>query len=1732
MSKGLVLSWRLLRHNTLSLFTIGLCVIIGLAVLSPAYASTSKQVTNVIAITNTFGFDIPTGMSVNMGISSVFSGAVSIKSPNGSIIPISFPATSGSFSSNVSLSQIGTYEVTENYTLNVSVTSLFGTQNVPESASGTWTFENTAVTVGRFQASSSVTNAGVGNIIGPITVALAGNSLPTSATINTTGAILQGAGVSATVTCLWNVASSVVPAPPVGTLEVQTNRSNATFSITGPANFSGGGTFWTNEAPVGQWTVTFGDIPKYITPLPQKGNLTLGGKLTFNGQYVPLTGTVRVQTNLDQATFSIINSEGNIIAGNGVVWSIPNAIIGQYSITYSDLSGYETPPFESKMLNLGETINFSGQYKLLLPGNIDVQTNLDSASFDLTGPATYSGSGKSWSKTNAPAGTYTITYKPVAGYETPSSEAKQLPSGGSLSFSGQYSQIFPGTIEVHANIDGANFSITGPSNYSGNGKLWTQDNVPIGNYIITYGAVADYKTPNSETKKLASGGTIIFNADYQRLTGTLVVKTNLSQATFSLTGQASYNGSGTDWSKTGAPVGDWTITYGSIPNYETPSPSTSRLNANSTLTFVGEYRQIIPGSIEVATNNADSTFSISGPGNYNGSGLSWKQTNVQPGEYTITYSDIANYNKPVTEIKTLPSGGSILFNGEYIPHKGSLKVSTNLDGASFAITGGNSYAGTGKSWTQTGVPVGNYTIIYDNKPYYSSPPSETKEVKLNEETGFSGTYNPSAPQITRVTVTGSPANANSTVRITVISDPGCETTFSISGIASGTLTELTTPGTYTTSFKPPKGIEATNVPVDVKVKNPLGLESTDSSQKVSVDTLAQILSVTLSNANPAYNELVTITMTGDPYGSANFSISGVMQDQMSENTASRGTYTGGFTVQPTTPKGTFPVEVKLMDGVGNFASNSDQKITIAGEPGTINVSTNLAQATFNLTGAANYSGSGTSWTQSNASAGQYTMTYNAVQGWTTPPSESKTLPSDGTIAFNGNYIAIPGNINVTTNLASATFSVLHVGSGTTYNGSGLSWDLSNASTGQYTVTYGEVDGYTTPPSQTQTLVSGATITFDEVYNKIPSGTVEITTNKSTATFTVTHVSTGTAHSGSGLSWKWLNAPIGDYSVTFGSLTGYVTPAPQLKALADGGTASFNGEYALPPSGTVEVTTNESTATFTVTHVPTGTIQVGSGLNWKWLNSPIGDFVVVFSDVAGFKTPAGQTLNLVANATISFIGEYSPLPQPGNIEVVTNQTEATFMLTYLGTGSTYQGNGLSFGWTGMSSGQYMIAYGGVYGFIAPASETMSLGSGQTIQFDGQYTPAPMPGIINVATNLISATFTVTNVATSESQSGSGLTWRWIGASPGVYTVTFGNVSGYGTPAMQTKTMSSGGVITFDASYGLVPGTIRVRTNLEIAEFELNGPAVYNGSGLLWTQANAAQGEYTITYENIAGYVAPPPETKALTSDGSLNFIGVYTVDTGTLKVYANIDGAIFNITGPASYSGSGREWGQTQVPPGNYTITYQNAVGYNTPPSETKELKAGNIIAFNGLYDPIYGTIIVRTNLDSAKFSLVGPAVYNGEGKNWESDNILPGEYTIQYESVDGYQTPLSETKTLSAGSSIGFIGGYSPIQASPVSTNFRNVLMQNFPNPCNPETWIPFSLANGAEVSITIYDINGRKVRRLELGYKNPGIYVKSDKSAYWDGRNEYGEKVVSGVYFYNIKAGNFTATRRMLILR
>ena len=97
----------------------------------------------------------------------------------------------------------------------------------------------------------------------------------------------------------------------------------------------------------------------------------------------------------------------------------------------------------------------------------------------------------------------------------------------------------------------------------------------------------------------------------------------------------------------------------------------------------------------------------------------------------------------------------------------------------------------------------------------------------------------------------------------------------------------------------------------------------------------------------------------------------------------------------------------------------------------------------------------------------------------------------------------------------------------------------------------------------------------------------------------------------------------------------------------------------------------------------------------------------------------------------------------------------------------------------------------------------------------------------------------------------------------------------------------------------------------------------------------------------------------------------------------------------------------------------------------------------------------------------------------------------------------------------------------------KTELLAHYPHPCNPETWIPYRLALDGDVTLVIYDTSGREVRRLHLYSQLAGEYADKEHAIYWDGRNEVGEIVSSGVYFYSLKAnGEIHQTRKLVIIR
>jgi hypothetical protein len=181
------------------------------------------------------------------------------------------------------------------------------------------------------------------------------------------------------------------------------------------------------------------------------------------------------------------------------------------------------------------------------------------------------------------------------------------------------------------------------------------------------------------------------------------------------------------------------------------------------------------------------------------------------------------------------------------------------------------------------------------------------------------------------------------------------------------------------------------------------------------------------------------------------------------------------------------------------------------------------------------------------------------------------------------------------------------------------------------------------------------------------------------------------------------------------------------------------------------------------------------------------------------------------------------------------------------------------------------------------------------------------------------------------------------------------------------------------------------------------------------------------------------------------------------------------------------------------------------------------------------------NVDQSSLTLAGSAArekgksgHIGSFEDVDGDGDL--DLVVQFPTVDLALTEndteaLLEGQTLD-GTSIEGSDSINVVPPAAPAEPAKFALLQNYPSIFNPDTWIPYQLAQDVDVTIRIYDAGGRAIRTLNLGRKLAGFYTTKSKAAYWDGRNEAGEPVASGIYFYTIQAGEFTATKKMIVTR
>ena len=215
-----------------------------------------------------------------------------------------------------------------------------------------------------------------------------------------------------------------------------------------------------------------------------------------------------------------------------------------------------------------------------------------------------------------------------------------------------------------------------------------------------------------------------------------------------------------------------------------------------------------------------------------------------------------------------------------------------------------------------------------------------------------------------------------------------------------------------------------------------------------------------------------------------------------------------------------------------------------------------------------------------------------------------------------------------------------------------------------------------------------------------------------------------------------------------------------------------------------------------------------------------------------------------------------------------------------------------------------------------------------------------------------------------------------------------------------------------------------------------------------------------------------------------------------------------------------------VPAGDLPLSVELAFLTASASADSVTLHWGTITEINNL-----GFNIYRSDTQDGKYTKVNARLIQGVGTD-----ATPRDYSFTDENVKLGQTyyyyieDVDFTGKTNKSDIIEVTVGKQGIKTHLVPPTFA--LLQNYPNPFNPETWIPFKLAQNAPVTISIYDTKGQLIRTIALGNQNAGVYVTKSKAAYWNGRDSLGEKVASGLYYYTLQAGEFRATRKMVIMK
>jgi hypothetical protein len=1397
-----------------------------------------------------------------------------------------------------------------------------------------------------------------------------------------------------------------------------------------------GGTWRTSGTTVnslsnGAHTVDYNTVTGWFAPSPVTVTLT-GGTTTITGTYAapsslkitltPSTGQWRVDGGAWQ-------NSGTTATGLAP---------GAHSISYNALANYTAPATENVTLVSGQTTTLTRAYTAT--SSLTITLTPPTGSWQIDGGPWQPGGG---TLSGLTPGAHTVNYNALANHIAPVAESVTLVGGQTTSLTRTYTET-------------SNLTITlTPSNGSWkvDGGVWQSSgatlSLTLGAHTISYAALANYTAPSNETVTLISGQNANLTRSYVA-TSNLTITLTPSNASWQIDGGARQS-SGTTLS--GLTPGAHTINYNALANYIAPTTESVTLvsgqstnlsrtytaTSNLTITLTpasGSWRidggawqlsgatltQLTPGAHTISYNAlanhitpaTESVTLVSGQttslartytettsltinltpsnGTWRLDGGAWQSSgatlpDLTLGAHTISYAALANYIAPSTETVTLVSGPGTTLTRSYTAPS-NLTVTLTPSSGNWQIDGVGTWRASGA--TATGLTPGSHTIAYSNVSAMLSPDAETVVLISGETTSLARSYTPAG----QLFVMLNPNTAQWRV------DGGAwRATHTYSGWIAA--------GSHTIEYS---AVPAMLTPAAQTVSVPEG-------QTVNISKVYAVEYALTVNLNPAVGQW---RIDGGAWQN-----SGARVGQLTQGTHA----------------------VEYSDASGYFAPPAETIFVNATEmtvartyvrPGAVTVNIVPAEGQWRLTNG-EWQASGA--TLSGLRPGYHSIEFTSVPGWFDLPNfYAVTVVEDQTTT------------TTYTHVRHATITATLTPGAGQWRMNGGAWQPSGAtvgalSSGNYTVDYSAIPGFTALPSETVALATGEQKSINRSYSG--SSSLTVTLSPSSATWSVD----GGPWRNSGTTASGL--PPGAHTISYGTLANHLTPPSETVTLDLDEAASVTRSYT--PAGQIVVTLSPGTAQWRVDGGEWRATGTSSGL------IAAGSHTIGYSPLPNMLTPMPETVTLSAGQTLLISKTYTA---ESALTVNLTPTVGQWRID----GGAWQNSGTRVGQ--LAQGNHAVEYSAVPGYFAPGSETVTLnGTDMTItrsylrygaltvnvepaqgqwrllngtwQASGATINYLRPGYYNIQFSSVPGYFDLPNYYTIFVEEGQTTTrtythvrhatitatltpsaglWRvnggvWqssgatVGAlSSGNYVIDYSTIPGFAPLPSETITLAAGEQKSITRSYS-GSSSLTVTLSPSSGSWSVDG-GPWRNSGT--TASGLSSGSHTISYQALANHLSPPTETVTLGLDENASLTRSYTAAG---QIFVTL------VPGTAQWRVDGGAWRESDtssglIAAGSHTIEYSTLANYIAPPIETVTVAVGQTLAISRTYTADFGATLV-VNTIPAYLSEIGVVQWRLDGGSWNATgapvSVSPGTHTLEFQPVAGLDVPPASSVTIGAG---------------------------------------------------------------------------------------------------------------------